>query len=104
MTGRQQNTTSSLPHTDQVTGRRSTEETILAHEQLLDTVGRTNLRDLLYNLRVEVTAITGNDEGSTFSPFGNGLDDAGDEGFGVVGLLEDLDLLSKTGAEEGNNC
>lgn len=104
MAGRQQNTTSSLPHTNQVTGRRGTEETILAHEQLLDTVSCTDLRNFLDNLRVEVTAITGDDEGSTFSSFGDGLNNAGDEGFGVVGLLEDLDLLSKTRAEENDNC
>lgn len=100
MTGSQQNTTGSLPDTDQVTGSRGTEDAVLAHEQLLDTVSGTDLCDLLNNLGVVVTTITGDDESSILSTFGDRQDDAGHESFGVVGLLEDLDLLTKTGAVE----
>lgn len=102
MAGSQKNATGSLPHTDQVTGSRGTEDAVLAHEQLLDTVSGTNLRDLLNSLGVVVTAVTGDDEGSILSTFGDRLDNAGHEGFSVVGLLEDLDLLTKTGAVEDN--
>lgn len=100
VTGSQQNTTGSLPDTDQVTGSRGTEDAVLADEQLFDTVSGTNLCDLLNNLGVVVTAITGDNEGGILSTFGDRQDDAGHEGFGVVGLLEDLDLLTKTGAVE----
>lgn len=100
MTGGQQNTTSSLADTDQVTGSGGTEDAVLADEQLLNTVSRTDLCDLLNNIGVEVTAVTGDDESGTLSTFRDRLDDAGHEGLGVVGLLEDLDLLTKTGAVE----
>ena len=100
MTSGQENTAGSLPHTDQVTGSRSTEDTVLAHKEFLDTVSRTDLCNLLDDLWVEVTAITSDNEGGTFSTFGDRLDGAGNEGFGVVGLLEDLDLLAKTGARK----
>lgn len=101
VTGSQQNTTSGLPDTDQVTGSRSTENAVLAHEQLLDTVSGTNLRDLLNDLGVIITAITGDDEGGILSTFGDRQDDASHEGFGVVSLLEDFDLLTKARAVNG---
>ena len=98
MARRQQNTTSSLPHADQVTRRRSTQDTILANEDLLDPIGSSNLGDLLNDLGVVVAAIARDDQESALSTFGDRQEDAGDEGFGVVGLLEDLDLLAQTRA------
>lgn len=98
MTSRQKNTTSGLAHTNQVTGGRGTEDTVLAHKQLLDTIRSTDLCDLLDNLCVEIPAIARDDKVGSLGSFGDRLDDTSHEGFGVVGLLEDLDLLSKTGA------
>ena len=43
-----------------------------------------------------VATVTANNEEGTLNAFGNGEKDTGDEGFGVVGLLENDDLLSKT--------
>jgi len=100
--GSQQNATGSLPHTDQITGSRGAEDAVLTHEQLLDTVSGTNLCDLLNSLGVVVTAVTGDDEGSILSSFRDRQDNAGHKGFSVVSLLEDLDLLTKTGAVEDN--
>lgn len=96
--GGQQNTTSGLPHTDQVAGRGGTQDAILTHDELLDTIGGTDLRNLLDNLGVVVAAITGNDKGSTLSTLRNRQEDTGDEGLGIAGLLEDLDLLTEAGA------
>jgi hypothetical protein len=100
VTGGQENTTSCLSHTDQVAGRRSTHDTILADQQLLDTVGGTDLGDLGDHLRVVKTTITTNDQEGVLNALGNGQENAGDKGLGVVGLLEDLDLLAKTRAAE----
>lgn len=69
---------------------------MLTHEELLDTIGGTDLRNLLDNLRIVVTSIAGNDEGSTLSTLRDRQEDTSDEGFAIAGLLEDLDLLAKT--------
>ena len=97
VTSSQKNTAGSLPHTDQVTGSRGTEDAVLAHEQLLDTIRGADLCDLLDDLCVVVPAIARDDEVGSLGSFGDRLDDTGNEGFGVVGLLEGLNLLSKTG-------
>lgn len=94
--GSQENTTGCLSLPDKVASSRSTQDAILANEQLLDTVGSADLGDLLDNLRVEIATITTDDEESTFSTFRDGEKHTSDEGFGVVGLLEDGDLLTKT--------
>jgi hypothetical protein len=52
----------------------------------------------LRDLWIPVAAITADDQEGTFGTFWDGEDDGGNEVLGVVGLLEDLDLLSKTGA------
>lgn len=92
---------------------------VLADEQLLDTVCSTDLCDQLDDLGVPVTAITtNNQEGAcslvsvvvgrwrccrgeglvklTLDTFWDGLQNAGDKRFTVVGLLEDSGPLSKT--------
>lgn len=96
MTGSQQDTTSSLAHANQVTSRRSAENAILADQQLLDAVGRADLGNLGDHLAVVVATITTNDQESILGTLGNRQENTGDEGLGVVGLLEDLDLLAKT--------
>lgn len=74
---------------------RSTQDTILTDEELLDTVCSANFCDQLYNLRVPVSSITTNNQETALDAFGNGQQNAGDEGFAVVLLLKDDDLLSQ---------
>jgi hypothetical protein len=79
-------------------GSGGAENAILANDELLDTVCGTNLCNGLGDLGVPVTAVTTNDEGRVLDTLGDGEEDAGDERLRVVLLLEDLDLLTKTGA------
>lgn len=60
--GSQQDTTSGLAYTDDVASSWCAEDAILTDQQLLDTVGGTDLGDQLGDLRVPVTAITTNDK------------------------------------------
>jgi hypothetical protein len=71
-----------------VAGGRGGHYAVLADQELLDAVCGTDLCNDLGDLGVVVAAIT----------FGDGVEDGGNEVLGVVGLLEDLDLLAKTGA------
>jgi hypothetical protein len=104
VTGGQQNTTRGLAHANQVAGRGGTHDTILADQQLLDTVGGGDLSDLVDHFIVVVTAIATNDEEGVLDTLGNGQEDTRNEGFGVVRLLEDLDLLAETRtAQSGGN-
>ena len=95
MTGGQQDTTGRLAHANQIAGRGGTHDTILADQQLLDTIGGGDLGDLVDHLIVVVTAITTNDEERALDTLRNGQENTRNEGFGVVGLLEDLDLLAE---------
>lgn len=99
MTGSQQDTTSGLANTDQVASSRCAKNAILSDQELLDAIGGTDLGNLGDHLRVVVTAITTNDEERVFDTLGDRQQNAGNEGFGVMGLLEDLDLLAKTRTE-----
>lgn len=60
MAGSKKNTASGLAKTDDVTGSRSGQDTILADEELLDTVASTNFGNQLDNFRVPVASITTN--------------------------------------------
>lgn len=62
MTGRQKNTTSSLAKADDMASSRGRQNTVLADEELLDTVGSADLGNQLDNLGVPVAAITADDE------------------------------------------
>jgi hypothetical protein len=73
-------------------------DAVLADQELLNAVCGTDLCNDLSDLGVVVAAITANDERGALCTFGNGVEDGGNEVLGVVGLLEDLDLLAKTGA------
>ena len=101
VTGGEQDTTGSLPDPDDMASSRCAEDTILADQELLDAVGSTDLGDLLCDLRVPVATITTDNEESVLSALRNRLEDADDERFGVVLLLEDLDLLAKTRTGNG---
>jgi hypothetical protein len=94
--GRQQDTTGSFPYPNDVAGCGCAEDAILTDQQLLDTVGGTNLGDQLSDLWVPVTPVTANDENRAVNTLRDGLENAGDEGFRVVVLLEDPDLLTQT--------
>lgn len=98
MTSSQKNTTGGLPLANQVAGSRGTEDPVLANNQLLHSIGGTDLGDLLDGVRVVVTTVATDDEESVLGAFGDGEESAGDEGLGVVLLLEDLDLLSQARA------
>jgi len=99
VTGGEQDTASGLPDPDNMTGSGCAEDTVLANQQLLHAVGSTDLCDLLGDLGVPVTSVSSNDEEGTLRALRNRLEDANDEGLGVVLLLEDLDLLAKTRAD-----
>lgn len=99
VTGSQQNTTRRLAHTNQVASGRCTHDAVLADQQLLDAIGGGDLGNLVDHYIVVETTITTNDEERVLDTLGNGQENTGDEGFGVVGLLEDLDLLAETRTE-----
>lgn len=60
--GSQEDTASSLPLADDMAGSGSGQNAVLADEQLLDTIGGTDLRDQLDDLGVPVPAITANNQ------------------------------------------
>jgi hypothetical protein len=98
VTGSQQNTTSGLPLSDDMTSSRCTQDAILANQQLLHTIRSTNLCNKLHNFWVPVSSITTNDKEAALSTFWNREEDGRDERLAVVGLLEDGDLFAKSGA------
>lgn len=93
----QQDATGGLADADQVAGGGGAENAVLADKQLLNPVGGTDLGNLLDNFGVVVAAIATDDQEGTVGTFRNGEEDGGDEGLGVVGLLEDLDLFPQAG-------
>lgn len=63
MTGGQENSASCLSLADDVAGRRGGQNAVLADQELLDSVSRTNLSDQLDYLWVPVSAIAADDQG-----------------------------------------
>lgn len=94
MAGGEQDTTGCLAYPDDIAGSWSAEDAVLADYELFDAVSCANLGNQLCNLGVPVTSVTTDDESGALDAFGDGEEDAGNEGFGVVFLLEDLDLLA----------
>ena len=90
-----QDATRCLSLADDMTGSRCTQNPILPDQQLLDPVGRPDLCDQLHDLGVVVPSIASNDQERSLRAFWDRKEDAGDEGFAVVRLLEDNDLLAK---------
>lgn len=78
--GGQQDTTSGLANADDVRGSRGTEDTILADDELLDTVCGTNLCNGLGDLGVPVTTVTTDDESRVLDTLGDGEENASNEG------------------------
>lgn len=98
MAGSQKDTTGRLPLANDVAGGWSAQNAVLSDQELLHAVCGADLGDFLNDLGVVVAAITTNDQERALSTLGDGQENTGDEGFGVVGLLEDGDLLAQTGA------
>lgn len=98
--GGEQDTTSGLADTDDIARSRSAQNAILTDDELLDAVRRADLGNQLRDLGVPVSAITADDESAALDALGDREEDGGDESLAVVGLLEDLDLLTKAGAGE----
>lgn len=96
VTGGQQDASRCLLDSDDVTGSRCAQNAIVTDDQLLDAVCRTNFGNQLCDFWIPVASITADNEGRSFYSFRDGEEDAGNEGFAVVLLLEDLDLLSKS--------
>lgn len=71
MTGSQEDTTSCLPHTNEVASSRGAHNTMLSNQELLHAIGGTDLCDLGDDLGVVVTAIATNDEEGTFNTLGD---------------------------------
>ena len=94
MAGCEQDATSCFPLPNDMTRSRCAQYAVLPYKQLLYTVRSTNLRNFLDDLRVIVSAISANDEECSFCAFRYREKDRCDEGFTVVVLLEDGDLLA----------
>lgn len=62
MASGQKDASSSLAQTDDMAGSWSGEDTVVTDEELLDTIGGTNLGNELDHLRVVVAAIATDDE------------------------------------------
>jgi len=102
--GSEQDTTGGLADANEVAGGGSGHDAVLADEELLHAVCGADLCNDLGDLGVVVAAITADNEGGALSTFGDGVEDGGNEVFGVVGLLEHLDLLAEAGAVRGKRC
>ena len=85
---------------DDMTGCWRAEDPILSDQELLHSVCGANLGNQLHDLRIVEASISADDEETTFGAFGDGEEDAGDEGLAVVGLLEDGDFLPQTGTAQ----
>lgn len=99
MTSSQQNPSSGLSLSDNMTSSWGAQDTLVPDEQFLDTVGSTDLCNLLDSLGVVVTTITTNYEERSFGSLGDSLEECCNEVFGVIWLLENGYLLTKSGTE-----
>ena len=95
MTGSQENPAGSFAFPDDVTRSRCAQDPILSYQQLLDAICSSDLGNQLHYFRVVVSPIPTDDEEAVLGTFRDGKEDTGNEGFAVVGLLEDGDLFSK---------
>ena len=95
VTGRQENPARSLALANNMTGGRCGQDTVLADQELLDSVRGANLCDCLDDFGVPEPPVTANDEKGAFDTLGDREQDARDKSLAVVGLLEDSDLFTK---------
>ena len=80
MTGSEEDTTGSLPYSDNMAGSWSAKDTVLTDQQLLDAVSCADFRNQLRDLGVPETTITTNDEESALGTLRDRLENAGNEG------------------------
>ena len=96
MTGSQKNPARRFSFSNDMARSRGAQDPILSYQELLDAIRSSDLGNQLHHFRVIISPITTNDEEAVLSTLGDRKEDAGDEGFAVVRLLEDGDLFSKT--------
>jgi len=99
----QEDSTGSLPLPNDMAGSGCAENAILSYQQLLDSVGSANLGDQLYYLGVVIASISSDDKKAAVCAFWNRQQNAGDERFAVVRLLEDCDLLPKSRSRDSSS-
>ena len=71
MTRSEQDSTSSLPFSDDMAGGRRAQYAILSDQNLLDSICSPNLSDQLYHLWVVKSSITSNDEEAALGALGD---------------------------------
>lgn len=98
MRGREEDAAGGFELADDVAGGRSAHDAVDAKDEFLDAVRGANLDNELHDLWVVVATVAANDEEGILSALGDGEQDGGDEGLGVVWLLEDFDLFAQTRA------
>lgn len=96
MAGSEQNASSSLSLSNDMTRGRCTQDAILSNQKFLHTIRSPDSRNQLYGLRVIKSPIPSDNQKATLDSLGDRQEDAGDEGLGVIWLLEDGDFLAKT--------
>ena len=100
MTGSQKDATCGIAFSDDMASSGCGKNAILSDQELFHPVSCTDLCYQLYHLGIVVSTISTDDEEASLNTFGYGEEDASDERFAVVGLLEDFDLFSKSRAIE----
>ncbi len=71
---------------------------MLADQELLNSVGSSNLRNQLNDLWVPVPSVATNNQEAALDTFWDREENAGDERLAVVGFLEDNDFFPQPGA------
>ena len=95
MAGRQKYASRSLSLSNNMACCWGAENPILSDQKLLHSICSANLGDQLRDLRIVEASISTDDEETTFCAFGDGEEDAGDEGLAIVWLLKDGDLFTE---------
>ena len=98
MTGSQEDTTSGFALSNKMASCRCAHNAILTDQKLLDSICSSNLSDQLNDLWVPESSISANDQKASFGTFWDGKQNASDERFTVVWLLEDGDLFPQAGS------
>ena len=95
MAGCEQDASCCFALADDMAGGWRAEDAILTDKELLDPVRCSNLCDLLHDFRIVESAVSSNDQECACCTFGNGQENGSNEGFAVMWLLEDCDLLAE---------
>lgn len=98
MTSRQQDPSRRTPLADNMASSRRAQDAILSNHQLLHAIRSSDLGNCLDGCGIVVSAIAADDKERALYALWDGEEDACDEGFGVVRLLEDSDAFAETGS------